>query len=207
MRVGSELKTARKKAGISLEVISKRTKIPLSKLTALEKNEVKSLPTGLYLFSAIRAYAREVRIDPEPIVERLRAEFGGTDALDALHALDATGALDAKTLATAGRSGKEQSNRLRNGAIAAGVLLIAAAASGAYLHNMNRLDLDVRVAAPPPPAVTVVSAIVPLQSADAVQRSAPAATQKPKRQAAAVVPEIEPAVGAVFEEPATATVP
>jgi len=33
-------------------VISKRTKINVSKLAALEKNDVKNLPTGLYLFSA-----------------------------------------------------------------------------------------------------------------------------------------------------------
>ena len=36
MRVGSELKAARKKAGISVDVMSKRTKIAASKLIALE---------------------------------------------------------------------------------------------------------------------------------------------------------------------------
>ena len=102
VRVGSELKAARKKTGISVEVISKRTKIQVSKLVALEKDDFKNLPTGLYLFSAVRAYAREVHIDPEPIVERLRATFAAQDALDALHAI---------------RSKKEQSKLLRNGAI------------------------------------------------------------------------------------------
>lgn len=125
MRVGAELKAARKKAGLTVEVISKRTKIAVSKLVALEKNDFKHLPTGLYLFSVVRAYAREVHIDSEPIVERLRAEFAGQDALDALHALDATGALDAK------RSTEDRSNVLRNAAIAAGLLLMAAAAAGA----------------------------------------------------------------------------
>lgn len=96
MRVGSELKAARKKAGITVEVMSKRTKIRVSKLVALEKNDFKNLPTGLYLFSVVRAYAREAHIDPEPIIERLRANFADEDPLDALHALDATGALDAK---------------------------------------------------------------------------------------------------------------
>ena len=146
MRVGSELKAARKKAGISVEVISKRTKIAVSKLVALEKNDFKNLPTGLYLFSTVRAYAREVHIDPEPIVERLRAEFGDKDALDALHALDGTGALDAKNLADARRSKEEQSNLLRNAAIAAGVVLMAAAGAGAgaYLHNRGRIAHEVR---------------------------------------------------------------
>ncbi len=124
MRVGSELKAARKKARISVEEISKRTKIKVSKLVALEKNDFKNLPTGLYLFSAVRAYAREVHIDPEPIVERLRAEFADKDALDALQALDATGALDVKNLAAS----KEQSNLLRKIAIAAAVILMLATA-------------------------------------------------------------------------------
>jgi cytoskeletal protein RodZ len=148
MRIGSELKAARKKAGISVEVISTRTKIRVTKLVALEKNDFKNLPTGLYLFAAVRAYAREVHIDPEPIVERLRVEFADKDALDALHALDATGALDAKNSTDPGGSNVEQSNFLRNAAIAAGALLMAAAGAGAYLHvhgtNVGRIVHDVR---------------------------------------------------------------
>ena len=222
MRVGSELKAARKKAGLTVEVISKRTKISVGKLVALEKDDFKNLPTGLYLFSAVRAYAREVRVDPEPIVERLRGEFADTDTLDALHALDATGALYAKNVASAGRTGREQSSRLRTGAIAAGLVLIAAAGAGAYLHNVNNIARDERVAridrpsAPPAvslpgetqsvslsspaPSTTVASAIVPLQVAGTVQESAPATPQRPKRRTSAVIPETEAAVGAVFEE-------
>ena len=146
MRVGSELKAARKKAGISVEVMSKRTKIQVSKLVALEKNDFKNLPTGLYLFAAVRAYAREVRIDPEPIVEQLRAEFGDRDAMDALHALDATGALDAKNPADPRRSTDQRSHRLRTAAIAAAVVLTAAAGAGAliYLDTVGRIFHEVR---------------------------------------------------------------
>ena len=146
MRVGSALKAARKKAGISVEVMSKRTKIQVSKLVALEKNDFKNLPTGLYLFAAVRAYAREVRVDAEPIVERLRAEFGEKDAMAALHALDATGALDAKNPADPGRSREHRPHRLRNAAIAAAVVLMAAAGAGAliYLDNVNRIFHEVR---------------------------------------------------------------
>ena len=51
-----QLKAARKKAGLTLEVISKRTKIQVSKLIALEKNDFKNLPTGLYLCSSARIF-------------------------------------------------------------------------------------------------------------------------------------------------------
>ena len=135
MRVGSELKAARKKAGISVDVISKRTKVKVSNLIALEKGDFKNLPTGLYLFSMVRAYAREVHIDPEPIVELLRAEFAEKDALDALHALDATGALDAKSSANARRSTEGWSNLFRIAAAATVFMLIGAACVGAYLYG------------------------------------------------------------------------
>jgi cytoskeleton protein RodZ len=212
MRVGSELKAARKRAGISVDVISKRTKINVSKLVALEKNDFKNLPTGLYLFSTVRAYAREVHIDPEPIVQRLRAEFADKDALDALHALDATGALDAKNLADARRSKEEQSNRLRNAAIAAGVVLMAAAgaSAGAYLHNIRGIAHEVRgtkversSAAPvslssPAPATTVATALdVPQQAAGATHRPAPAKTHRPKPRTVAVMPGLQETVATV----------
>ena len=196
MRVGSELKAARKKAGISVEVISKRTKITVSKLVALEKNDFKNLPKGLYLFSAVRAYAREVHIDPEPLVERLRAEFADQDALDALHALDASGALEGK------RGGQEPSHLLRNSAIAAAVVLMAAAGAGAgaYLRNMGPSETPViarsapATAAPTAPAMEVLQRIAP-----AAQR-APANTHKPKARIAAVVQDIESPIQTRLEE-------
>ena len=224
MHVGSELRAAREKAGITVEVISRRTNIKVSKLVALEKNDFKNLPTGLYLFSTVRAYAREVHIDPEPIVERLRAEFADKDALDALHALDSAGALGAKNLADARRSNEEQSNLLRNTAIAA-VVLMAAAGAGAYLHNIGRVAHEVRgtkverpSAAPtvnspnetpsvspssPAPATTVATAVdVPRQAARAARRPAPTKTNRPKPRTAAVrsgLQETVATVGAVSD--------
>jgi cytoskeleton protein RodZ len=218
MRVGSELKAARKKAGITVEVISKRTKIKVTKLVALEKNDFKNLPTGLYLFSAVRAYAREVHIDPEPIVERLRAEFADKDALDALHALDATGALNAKSSADAARSGQTRSSLFRNAAIAAGLVLMAAAGAGAYLQNTGRMAPEVGnkrerpLAAPAitalnetpsvppssPASAAVATAIdVPQQAAAAAPRRAPAKTHRSKPRTDAVAPRLEEPVSNV----------
>jgi cytoskeletal protein RodZ len=211
MRVGSELKAARKKAGLTVEVMSKRTKIQVSKLVALEKNDVKNLPTGLYLFSFVRAYAREVRIDPEPIVERLRAEFADKDALDALQALNATGALGAKNSTDATRSKDEHSNLLRNAAIAAGVLLMAAGAgAGAYLYNGRiahavnppRETPTVLLSAPAPATMVATAVDVPQQAAGAApHRSLPTKSHRPKRRTAAVTPELQETVASVGEFP------
>jgi cytoskeleton protein RodZ len=210
MRVGSELKAARKKAGLTVEVISKQTKISVSKLAALEKNDFKNLPTGLYLFSSVRAYAREVRIDPEPLVERLRAEFAEKDALDALHALDATGSLGAKNRADASRS---RSNFLRVAAIAAGVVLITAGA-GAYLQKIGLITHEVRGTtgerfSPAPtenlpsetPPVPLFSPVPATTAATAVEVPQPAAGA-PKPRRVAVIPELQETVATEFPSPA-----
>jgi cytoskeleton protein RodZ len=204
MRVGPELKAARKKAGLTVEVISKRTKINASKLVALEKNDFKNLPTGLYLFSFVRAYAREVRIDPEPIVERLRAEFAEKDALDALQALNATGALAARNLTDAGRSNEKRSNFSRNAAIAAAVLGMAAGA-GAYFHYIGRTPRQtstVSLSLPAPAAPVATPADVPQQAAGSLHASPPTKSHMPKPRTARVAPRPLETVAAEFPRPA-----
>jgi hypothetical protein len=76
MTVGTELKQARETAGLSPEQISERTKIQLYKIDALENGTFEVLPQGIYLDGIVRAYAQQVGIDPEPMVERVRLERG-----------------------------------------------------------------------------------------------------------------------------------
>jgi transcriptional regulator with XRE-family HTH domain len=74
MHVGTELKQARERAGLSAEQISERTKIQLHKIEALENGNFEGLPDGIYLDGIVRAYAVEVGIDPGPLIEGLRRE-------------------------------------------------------------------------------------------------------------------------------------
>ena len=76
MTVGSELKQAREHARLSPEEISERTKIQLYKIDALEKGDFELLPQGIYLDGIVRAYAHEVALDSERMVERVRLERG-----------------------------------------------------------------------------------------------------------------------------------
>jgi cytoskeleton protein RodZ len=76
MTVGTELKQARENAGLSPEQISERTKIQLYKIDSLENGTFELLPQGIYLDGIVRAYAQQVGIDPEPMVERVRLERG-----------------------------------------------------------------------------------------------------------------------------------
>jgi cytoskeleton protein RodZ len=73
---GLELQQARERAGLSAEDIATRTKFKLYKIEALERSDFENLPHGIYLDGIVRAYARELDLDPEPLVERLRLERG-----------------------------------------------------------------------------------------------------------------------------------
>jgi cytoskeletal protein RodZ len=74
MSVGSELKHAREREGMSAEHIAERTKVPLYKIEALEEGRFENLPDDIYLDGIIRAYAREVSLDAEPLVQQSHDE-------------------------------------------------------------------------------------------------------------------------------------
>ena len=70
-----ELKSIRTEKGIELEKIHKRTKISLSALHAIEKGMFDQLPyTYVRLF--LRAYAVEIGVDPEKVLENLDVYLG-----------------------------------------------------------------------------------------------------------------------------------
>jgi cytoskeletal protein RodZ len=68
--VGAELAQARKQRGLSLTELARRTKLSVAMLDAIERNDVKGLPGGIFTRGYLRAYAHEVGCDPEAIVRR-----------------------------------------------------------------------------------------------------------------------------------------
>jgi cytoskeleton protein RodZ len=73
--VGSELAQARKRRTLSLTELARRTKISEATLRAIERNDAKELPRGIFMRGFLRAYAREVGCDPEEIVVRYLTQF------------------------------------------------------------------------------------------------------------------------------------
>jgi cytoskeleton protein RodZ len=73
--IGEQLRQARHEAGLSLDQISARTKIKKSFLGAIEREDFEQLPRGVFRRGFIRAYAREVCLDAEAIVQEYMAEF------------------------------------------------------------------------------------------------------------------------------------
>ncbi|MGC8722851.1 MAG: helix-turn-helix domain-containing protein [Acidobacteriota bacterium] len=70
--LGEELSAARKAKGLSLEDVSRATKIRKPILLALEEGRLEDLPPAVFLAGHLRAYAAVLELDGEPYVERLR---------------------------------------------------------------------------------------------------------------------------------------
>ena len=66
--LGAQLKRARDERGISLSDIANRTKISVTALESLERNDLSKLPGGIFGRAFVRAYAAELGLDPDKTV-------------------------------------------------------------------------------------------------------------------------------------------
>ena len=80
MDIGATLREARERRGLSLETVSLRTKIRIDLLRALEGSAFERLPEGIFVRGFVRAYAREVGLDPAEAVSWYQAELGDNGA-------------------------------------------------------------------------------------------------------------------------------
>ena len=67
--LGEQLRAARQQRGISLREISDQTRIAMRYLEAIEADDYKQLPGGIFNRSFIKAYARIIRFDEEAALE------------------------------------------------------------------------------------------------------------------------------------------
>jgi cytoskeleton protein RodZ len=73
--VGRTLREARERRGVSLRQVANATKIALSALEALERNDISRLPGGIFSRAFVRSYAIEVGLDPEATIQEFIAQF------------------------------------------------------------------------------------------------------------------------------------
>lgn len=62
---GLVLRTTREAAGRTLRDVADVTKLGVRVLDALEKNQMDRLPPGIFRRAVVRAYAKEIGLDPE----------------------------------------------------------------------------------------------------------------------------------------------
>ena len=72
---GSRMRHAREQRGVSLRQIAEATKISVSVLEALERNDISRLPGGIFSRAFVRSYAAEIGVDPEQTVREFLAQF------------------------------------------------------------------------------------------------------------------------------------
>jgi cytoskeleton protein RodZ len=83
---GGRMKRLREERGVTLRDIAASTKVAVSSLDALERNEVRRLPGGIFVRAMVRSYASEIGADPEAAVRDFIAAFpieSVTSGLDA----------------------------------------------------------------------------------------------------------------------------
>jgi len=83
---GPTLAQARARAGLSMEEAAARLRLHPRQLDALEHEDLEVLPAAAYVSGFVRNYARELKIDAQPLIDDLNAKLAlrgsGRDSLD-----------------------------------------------------------------------------------------------------------------------------
>ena len=77
--VGVELAQARAALGLSVADVAQQLKFAARQIEALEQSRFEQLPTGTFARGMVRAYARLLKLDAEPLVERIAARVAVPD--------------------------------------------------------------------------------------------------------------------------------
>lgn len=78
--VGERLRAARIAAGLELQEVASKTRVPTRHLEAIERSDYAGLPSTTYAIGFARSYARAVGADETTIARDLRIEFGRAPA-------------------------------------------------------------------------------------------------------------------------------
>jgi cytoskeleton protein RodZ len=71
LTAGEILKNARQAAGVHIEALAVALKVPVSKLEALESNNLELLPDTVFLRALASSVCRTLKLDPAPVLELL----------------------------------------------------------------------------------------------------------------------------------------
>lgn len=79
MDIGARLRDARETRGLTIDALSRATRVQPRILLAIERNDVASLPPRPYGRGFVRAYASEVGLDPDSTVRDFFSQFAPAD--------------------------------------------------------------------------------------------------------------------------------
>ena len=78
--VGQELAAAREARGLALADVAQQLKFAPRQLEALEAEQFSALPGATFARGMVRSYARLLKLDPDPLVERIAGHFQVPDS-------------------------------------------------------------------------------------------------------------------------------
>jgi cytoskeleton protein RodZ len=73
--IGAELRAAREALGLGIGQVAQQLKFAPRQLEALEEERFDELPGGTFARGMVRSYARLLKLDPEPLVNRIAPRF------------------------------------------------------------------------------------------------------------------------------------
>ena len=76
--VGELLLTAREKKGLTLEVVSQESKIPMGTLQHLETDNFEAIPAKVYATGFLRTYGQILGLDPAQLINKYEVQTGQT---------------------------------------------------------------------------------------------------------------------------------
>jgi len=169
---GTTLRQARERAGVTLQDLAVTTKISARVLEALERNDPRKLPGGIFSRAFVRAYASEVGLDPEATVASFVSAFPSESGADEMPS--AASAVETESF-------DHRRRAVKVAAWMAGVAVVAAVILFVYFSRVRpgpgaQEPLSVR-----PPAQAPAAQAVPV-----VQNPAPAPPSAPADAAGVV---------------------
>lgn len=76
---GRLLAAQRQRLGLSVNEIAARLRLHPRQIDAIEQEVLERLPKGPFVRGFVRNYAKELKLDPEPLLEDLRRHLAGSD--------------------------------------------------------------------------------------------------------------------------------
>ena len=192
--VGQELAAAREARGLALADVAQQLKFAPRQLEALEQEQFGALPGATFAKGMVRSYARLLKLDPEPLLQRVAGHFEVPDS----------GRLAARYHQPVPFSDSARKSTFVYLGLSAGVLVLVGAV--AYEWQQERT----RVAKPVSKATTSVAKAAPREAQpvarEAQPRPAPIAVQ-PANAPAPSQEKTKLAAASASATPAPAPVP
>ena len=175
---GRMLREARERRGVSLREIANATKISVRALEALERNDIKGLPGGIFTRAFVRSFAVQVGLDPEAAVREFIDQFPH-DSVTAGHPTSRP--IEDGEALESGRRTATTFGRLALISIPLAGALVYFGISGRPtipLGSTSKSNHEIAQAPPPPPSAATgpVSQIAAPASASTIASESPAAS-------------------------------